>query len=99
MAKPKHNLRELRQAAMAGDRSAMRALLRLYGLGEIAREIKVGKPHSNRVRNAVASLVAGTGAPGTVGEWEFLEADGTITNDLHDDPPRRVHARAPMFED
>ena len=44
MAKPKRDLRAMRRAAMAGDQSAAKALLRLYGFGAIAQEIKAGKP-------------------------------------------------------
>ena len=69
MAKPKRDLRSMRQAAMAGDHSAAGALLRLYGFDEIAAEIKRNLPFSPRVRRAVDALTAGTGAPGTIGEW------------------------------
>jgi hypothetical protein len=39
----------MRQAAMAGDHSAARALLRLYGYDQIAAEIKRNLPFSPRV--------------------------------------------------
>ena len=55
---------------MAGD--AARALLRLYGFGEIAAEIKAGKPYSNRVDNAINALTAGTDS-----HWEVVESDGS----------------------
>jgi hypothetical protein len=83
------NLRSMRQAAMAGNHSAARALLKLYGYDEIAAEIKRDRPFSNRVRRAVNVLTAGTGEAGTIGKWEHVEADGSITNDLQSPPPRR----------
>jgi hypothetical protein len=92
----------MRQAAMAGDHSAARALLRLYGYDKIADELKRAKPFSNRVRRAVDMLTAGTGAPGTVGEWEHVEADGTVTSILHRPPPPRGKARVArdiLFDD
>ena len=97
MAKPKRDLRAMRRAAMAGDQSAAKALLRLYGFGEIAQEIKAGKPYSTRVRNAVNALTAGTDS-----YWEVVEPDGSITNLLQPDPPSprdRVRMPAINFED
>jgi hypothetical protein len=102
MPKPKRDLRSMRQAAMAGDHSAAGALLRLYGFDEIAAEIKRKRNlrFSPRVRRAVDALTAGTGAPGTIGEWEFVEADGTITNDVQFPPsPRRARTRTAVFDD
>jgi hypothetical protein len=90
----------MRQAAMAGDRSAARALLRLYGFDEIAREMKPGKPYSNRVRNAVNCLTAGTGVGDAPGPWEVVEADGTITNEIQFPPDvPRGRVRPEVFDD
>ena len=83
---PKHDLRPMRQAAMAGDHFAARALLRLYGFDEIAAEIKRNLPFSNRVRRQVLALTAGIDT-----EWE---AD-LLRVDL---PPRR-RTRPIVFED
>jgi hypothetical protein len=58
MAKPKHDLRAMRQAARAGDHSAARALLKLYGFDEIAAEIKRGLPFSPRVHRQIRALTA-----------------------------------------
>lgn len=82
---------------MAGDAGAAKALLRLYGFGEIAREIKTGKPYPTRVRNAVNALTAGTDS-----HWEIVEPDGSITNLLQHDPPARrrdISIRADNFDD
>ena len=94
--KPKRDLRAMRRAAMAGDQSAAKALLRLYRFDELAREIKSGKPYSTRVRNAVNALTAGTD-----GEWEVVESDGSITNLLQCDPPPRISSarRLAVFDD
>jgi hypothetical protein len=93
--KPKRDLRAMRRAAMAGDQSAAKALLRLYHFDELAREIKPGKPYSIRVRNAVNALTTGTDS-----EWEVVEADGSITNLLQiDPPPRRRNVAITVFDD
>jgi hypothetical protein len=76
-------VRDLRLAAMAGDHSAARALLKLYGKGELAAEIERGKPWPPRVLRMVRALTAGTNT-----EFEVVELDGTITNILQD--PLRV---------
>jgi hypothetical protein len=91
-AKP--DLRAMRQAAGAGDRLAARALLKLYGLHEIAREIKADGRLSGRARNAVGALTAGTDS-----DWEHMESDGSITNDLQFDPPRNKAPRVGLFDD
>lgn len=87
-------VRDLRLAAMDGDYSAARALLKLYGRDEIAREIKRGKPWSPHVRRWVAVYTAGTNS-----EWEVVEPDGTITNLLYPDPPSRRDRQNADFED
>jgi hypothetical protein len=87
MAKPKPDLRPLHRAAYAGDHSAARAVLKLYGFGELAAEIKPGKPFSTRVRNAVGAI---SGSVDT--EWE--------KDLLHDPPPRRSKATdVTLFDD
>ena len=83
MAKPKRDLRPMHRAAYAGDPSAAKAVLRLYGFDEIAKEIKPGRPFSTRVRNAVGAI---SGSVDT--EWE---------RDLLHDPPRR-RSKAPRVE-
>jgi hypothetical protein len=45
------------RAARDGDHSAAKALLKLYGFGQIAAEIKPGKPYSNRVPQGDGSTV------------------------------------------
>lgn len=94
MRKSKHDLRRLRQAAMAGDHNAARALLRLYRYDTIANEIKSGKPFSNRVRRAVDMLTAGVGAGDQPGDWEFVNERGEIESLLHQPPPS-PRAKAP----
>jgi hypothetical protein len=96
------DLRKLRQAAMAGDHSAARALLKLYRYDEIAREIKPGHPFSNRVRRMVGVLTAGTGAGDEPGPWEARnERTGEIESDILEDPPSRrgPRPRAPILEE
>lgn len=100
------NLRALRQSAMAGDCVAAKALLRLYHHNNIAGEIKHGRPWSNRVRKTVNLLTAGTGEPGTIGEWEFVNERGDVNERgeiesdlLHDPPPSRKAAREPIIDD
>lgn len=89
------DLRALRQAAMQGDHSAARALLKLYRHDKIAGEIKHGKPFSPRVKRTVDVLTAGTGT-----DWEYIGADGNIHNDLQQDPPRKTtHVREPIIDD
>jgi hypothetical protein len=87
------DLRAMRQAASAGDRMAARALLKLYGLHEIAREIRVDGRLSGRARNAVGALTAGTDS-----DWEYTESDGSITNDLQADPPAKAARRAGFYD-
>ena len=96
---PKRDLRSMRQAAMAGDHSAARALLKLYGHKDITAEIKAGKPWLPRVARMVRVLTAGTGAPGTIGYWEFVDENGVIHNDLQHDPPGAHGARVPALLD
>jgi hypothetical protein len=97
MAKSKSNMHDLRVAAMNGDHSAARTLLRLNGHKSLAVEIKRGRPLSPRVRRMLDALTAGTNT-----EWEFVLPDGTISNDLHRPPPPRGKARVArdiLFDD
>jgi hypothetical protein len=73
MRKSKHDLRNLRQAAMAGNHSAAKALLKLHGRDQLAAEIKRGFPFSPRVRRMVDALTAGTGEGDQLGSWEFIK--------------------------
>ena len=95
------DLRPLRQAAMAGDHSAARTLLRLYGDDQLAREIKRNFPFPPRVKKMIDVLTAGTGVGDELGPWEVREADGTIINEIQfpPSPPRRARARATNFEE
>ena len=79
MAKPKRDLRAMRLAAMDGDPAAARALLRRNGNGDLAAEIRAGKPFPPRVKRMLAALTAGTNT-----EWEYVGADGKIFNLLLD---------------
>jgi hypothetical protein len=86
--KPKRDLRSMRVAAMAGDHSAARALLKLYGYDQIAAEIKPAKPFSPRIARAVGVLTAGTNT-----DWEYIGPNNKICNDLHSEPrgkPARI---------
>jgi hypothetical protein len=99
MPKPKRNLRQMRQAAMGGNTNAAKALLRVYGFGALAAEIRPNKPWPPRVARQVRALTAGTGESDGPGEWERVnETTGEIESLLHHDPPRVVRPR-PMFED
>ena len=64
MAKAKRTVRELTQAAKMGNRSAMTALLRLHGYDQAAREIKTGRPLSNRTTKILHMLTTGVSLPG-----------------------------------
>jgi hypothetical protein len=97
MAKAKPKMHDLRVAALGGDYSASRALLRLSGHKSLAVEIRAGKPIPPRVRRMLGALAAGTNT-----EWEFILPDGTISNDLHRPPPPRGKARVArdiLFDD
>ena len=92
---PSPELRQCMIAAMAGDHEAAKQVLRIYGYSEIAREIRPGKPFSNRVRRAVACLTAGTGS-----DWEVTRPDGTIENLIMQPPPKRgAKVRTNTFDD
>jgi|RhiMetdeSRZDD1v2_1073273.scaffolds.fasta_scaffold138845_3 hypothetical protein len=86
------NLRDLRIAARDGDHAAIRALLRRDGLVELAKDVHRGKPITPKVRRRVAALCLGVGTHDQLGEWEVLEADGSVSNDLDPQPaaPRRT---------
>jgi hypothetical protein len=94
VATSKKELRLLRQAAMGGDHSAAKALLKMYGHNRLALEIKAGRPFTNRVRTAVSVLTAGTGTGDAPANWEYINDKGEIENDvLHDPPPRKTRVR------
>jgi hypothetical protein len=80
---PSPELRQCCIAARAGDHDAAKQVLKLYGYNQLAREVKKGKPFSNRVRNAVNCLTAGCGSP----DWEVVREDGSIENLLMGEPP------------
>jgi hypothetical protein len=84
----------MRQAAMAGDHSAARALLKLYGYDQIAAEIKRSLPFSPRVLKMIGALTAGTGEGEQPGPWKFVNESGEIKSDLLHDPPSPRRARA-----
>jgi hypothetical protein len=88
-------LRECCLAAMSGDGSAAKELLKLYGEGKLAREIQPGKPFSNRIRRAIDVLTAGTNS-----SWETVFADGSAENLLMTPPPKRKsEARKILLDD
>ena len=92
---PSLELRQCMIAAMAGDHEAAKQVLRIYGYSEIAREIRPGKPFSNRVRRCVGSLTAGINS-----EWEITRPDGSIENlIMQPPPPRGAKVRANTFDD
>jgi hypothetical protein len=96
MGKSNQDLRSLRQAAMAGDHSAARALLKLYGHDRLVREIKRNSlPFPPRALTMIRALTAGTNS-----EWEVEQADGTFVNDLQfpPPPPRRARQRKVLKE-
>jgi hypothetical protein len=100
MAKSWQELRALKQAAMAGDYAAARALLRLEGHKDVAREIKAGKPWSPRVARWVAVCTAGVGTGPEPGEWESFDPEtGEIVNDLDVDMMPRVVRPRPMLDE
>jgi hypothetical protein len=92
------NLRSLRQAARAGDHSAARTLLRLYGFDELAAGVNRGLPFSPRVKRQVLALTAGTGTGDQPDEWEYRNERAEIVSLLLPDPPspRRL-TRAPQL--
>jgi hypothetical protein len=93
MSKSNRELRKMRQAAMAGDHSAARALLKLYGFLQLAAEVKPGFPFSPRVAKMVAALRAGTGEGDEPGPWEHRNERGEIESIINRDPPRPVRPR------
>ena len=98
MPKAKRDLRQMRQAAMRGDTNAARALLRLYGFGALAAEVRADN-WSPRAQRQIAALTAGTGEGDEPGPWERVnETTGEIESLLHQDPPRVIRPR-PMLED
>jgi hypothetical protein len=94
----KRDLRSMRQAAMAGDYSAARALLKLYGFYELAAQVKRGVPFSRRVRRMVDAMTAGTGEGDEPGPWEHRNERGEIESIINRDPPPRP-ARPRVFDE
>jgi hypothetical protein len=80
--RPSRELRECFLAARAGDPDAARLVLKLYRYEQIAREVKKGRPFSNRVRRAIDCLTAGYGT-----HWEVACADGSLENLVATPPP------------
>jgi len=80
---PSPELRACFIAAANGDHAAAKEVLKLYGYTELAREVKKGKPFSNRVKRAVDCLTAGYGSK----TWEIVHEDGSIENLLMHEPP------------
>lgn len=100
MGKLKRDLRPMRQAARAGDHSAARALLKLYGFDELAAEIKRNFPFSTRVWRQIRAMTAGVGKGDQLDEWEYRNERGEIVSLLLPDPPSpRRRARNITFED
>ena len=93
MGSSNRELRKMRQAAMAGDHSAARALLTLYGFYALAAQVKHGFPFSPRVAKMVGALTAGTGEGDEPGPWEHRNERGEIESIINRDPPRPARAR------
>jgi hypothetical protein len=93
MGSSNRELRKLRQAAMAGDQPAARALLRLYGFYALAAQVKLGSPFSPRVAKMVGALTAGTGEGDQPGPWEYVNERGEIESIINRDPPRPARPR------
>ena len=94
--KPPPEVYECLKQARAGDDNAARALLRLYRLNKIGREIKPGKPWSNRVKKCVDFLTAGVGCEG----WEYPDKDGKpVCLLLHRPPLPHEVARYKTYDD
>jgi hypothetical protein len=79
---PSPELRACCIAARNGDLDAAKQVLRLYGYTELVREVRKGRPFSNRVRRAVNCLTAGYGSE----KWEIIR-DGAFVNMLMHGPP------------
>jgi hypothetical protein len=86
---PSPELRACCIAALAGDHDAARQVLKLYGYPQLAREVKKGKPFSNRVRRAVDCVCVACGSldDGSSPSWEIMREDGRIENLLMQPPP------------
>ena len=92
---PSLELRQCMVAAMAGDHEAAKQVLKIYGYAEIAREIRPGKPFSNRVRRCVDCITAGINS-----DWEIIRPDGSIENlIMQPPPPRGAVVKANRFDD
>lgn len=95
MSTSNQDLRKLRLAAMAGNCSAAKTLLRLYGYGLASLDIREGRPFTNKARKIVDLLTAGTNS-----HWEHVGPDGEIYNDLQGPPPSgKARRREPIVED
>jgi hypothetical protein len=92
---PSKELRDCLVAARGGDSQAAKEILRAWGYPKIAKEIRSGKPWTNRARRAIDCLTAAVGCP----EWERIRADGSIENLLISPPPPEGTARNGRFDD
>jgi hypothetical protein len=102
MAVDRLTLRKLRQAAVRGELSACRALLRLYGHTQLAASIKAGRPIPPPAARMVRALSSGTSQEGEpLGRWEYIDKDGCVGNLLDDQVPFGApHAPQPYdYED
>jgi len=100
MAKsPPRTIRDLRIAARDGDHAAIRALLRRDGFLQLAKDVRRGKPIPPKIRRQVAALCLGVGTHDQLGEWESLEPDGTISNDLDPQPAAPCRTRTTVFDE
>lgn len=97
MGSSNRELRKMRQAARAGDHSAARALLKLYGFLQLAGEIKPGSPFTPRVAKMIRALSAGVGERDKLGSWEVRGENGEIEHLFLHDPPRPARPR--VFKD
>jgi hypothetical protein len=97
---PSPELRECCILAMNGDHDAARSILNLWGYPQIAREVRDGKPFSNRVRRAIDCLTAGVGSGFDLDGWEVRNDDGSIeVLTITPPPPPGAARRANKFDD
>jgi hypothetical protein len=64
------------------DAAAARQILRLYGYGALAAEVRKGKPFPAQVRQCLDALTAGCGT-----HWERNLSNGTFEQLLMQEPP------------
>jgi hypothetical protein len=86
LAMPYTIIKEFRDCCLAvrngDDAAAARQILRLYGYGALADEIRKGKPFSNQVRQCLDALTAGCGT-----HWERPLSNGNFEQLLMQPPP------------